>query len=278
MNVPRKHPEKQFTEEDLRRYLRAYLLSSELSLTDVIIVNIIKAYRFKLPLEILGQRGKLLECVIAVLDTLEVRYLVDESPKRSAPEIDLWLKSGNPKTLRAWVPDAKSRFHNFQDFEVLVPFAIENAIHELRRREPTITTPQIDSLYLVYLKAVAAHSLRPQDLEDRVFRDVIDYEKLRILSPNLALSYTPDLITSMYGCLMEMSPMSLLYIGCDPGDGSCRDVPLGFDLQNHPLNRHGASVRATHSAACTARIGSARYPEGTADFPRCPRVIRRMQR
>ncbi len=277
MNDIENSSETRLPEAELRHYLRAYLLSSEQSQLAVVVEQIIKAYRFKLPLEILAQQSRLTDRVVAVLNVLEIRYLVDDSPKNNAQEIIIWLQRTPPRTVRIWLPDAKSRFRDFQDFEVLVPFAVEKAVHELRRYEPKITTPQIDSLYLIFLKTVATSPIRPQDLEDQVFRDVVDLEKLGVLSSRYALAANHELVKATYGCLMEMSPIALLYIGCDPGGSICKDVPYCSDLQNHPLNRHGASVRATHVAACYSGIGSTRHSGGTVDFPRYPRVIKQMQ-
>ncbi len=42
-------------EAELRRHLRAYLLSSEHSLMAVVVEQIIKAYRFKLVVEVMGK-------------------------------------------------------------------------------------------------------------------------------------------------------------------------------------------------------------------------------
>lgn len=241
------------TLSELENLLRAYLLASSRSFGGMghQIDSIAHVILHKLPIQIEGACGETWKRLELLLRRRNIKYdvLSDQAPKRGLAS-NLFPKEARPKTRIIRIPHGQDRIY---DFERWVPFVIEKSAGELRSRDASFPTVVVESLYLIYLRHLVVSDLSDSDIEGMVFDDLIDSPKIgRIdglttgaLSPVWRLSDLkyPKCSEGMRSVLGRMPPPALMYVGCDPGDGSCQDVDDADDRASFMLGGYWAASR-----------------------------------
>jgi len=138
--------------EELRKHLRAYLLSSDNSWTAFAIEQIIDAYTTGRSVELGGFISPLRLKFENILKLLHIDYILSITFPQlaNAHNTRKWVNEGQPKRPRIWVPTYEQRLF---DFNVIVPHALKKAVADMKVLGVDVEPPRVTALYLIYLRS-----------------------------------------------------------------------------------------------------------------------------
>lgn len=213
--------------------------------------TLMKAYRFKLRLEIGGCPNPGYSLLVTMANRLGVRSEevdIESTPQRK-PYV--WLSDHTTPNQRAWIPDMQNREG---DFHVLCPFFFLYHLNQLRKHEPDFPAPKIDNLYVLLLWASCFGS-RQAPLSARILKDLLAWEKRGILTAHTYAGLVGDEIPIVASKVASLKEMAQLYLGFWTGREAW-DLSVGNKVSGHPLNQRS---RKYHDLLQPG-VASAHYP------------------
>lgn len=179
------------------------------SIMSATIETLMKAYRFKLRLEIGGNQNPGYSLFVSMAKRLGVAFEEVEvkSKPQGAPYV--WLSDHTTANQRAWVPDIQNREG---DFHVLCPFFFRYHLSGLRKHEPDFPSPKVDNLYILLLWA-ACFGSHQAPLSARIIKDLLAWEKRSILTAHSYIGPVGNEIPIVASKVASLKEMAQLYIG-----------------------------------------------------------------
>lgn len=217
--------------KELGDRLRSLLLCCQ-SVMSTAVESLVKAYRFKLKLDISGQGNPGFDLFLKVAEEIGVKCEEKKLPKEFLSEPLVWLSDHSTNNLRAWIPSMKERVG---DLHIMLPFCFEYHVGELRKHDPTFAMPEVDNLYLLLIWS-ECFGAKQLPLGARILRDLLAWESSKLISAYRYRGLVRDEIRTVHAKAMGLTRLAQMYIGFNSGSEGV-EMSRKSDLNSHQFNK-----------------------------------------